>query len=395
MMGLISQDLFSNEAEFFKEVLQAVGVGLWAYEHATDTNIWSPQLLAILGVDEGEGPNSLNEWLGRIHPEDQARVRSCLEAAFEYSNRSYDIQYRYLHRQGHWVWLHDLGRVIKRNPDGSPLLTAGIASDITQSRQAESALVNAEQRFRDLVEQIPVGVYTLETFGTLEQSRFLFVSDRLCQLVGFSRSQLMQDVSIAFNSAIPDDYGRLIKANQDAYLMKEPFHFEGQFLVRDQIRWLSISSHPTLSNDAATLWDGVVTDITDRKQAELTEKSISAELEARVAERTAELAAITAKAQFSEERLRHALEASNTGVVDWNIKTGDIFYLFPQQLNDRDPLPSKEAFELWKSLIHPDDLNEVVAYLTGHTSSADNQEMEYRLRFSDGRYHWVLAALFR
>lgn len=391
MNGTINRDFFLDEAEFFKEALQSANVGLWSYDHTTDSINWSSPLFAMLGREEGDVPKSFTEWFDLIHPEDQPRVRSCMFAALHASNPLYDVQFRYRHRQGYWIWMHSRGRVIKCNPDGSPLLTAGITTEITQLRQAESALEKAEHRFRDLIEQIPVGVYTLATYGTVEQSEFTFVNNRLCELVGFSRSELMQDALIAFDSAIPDDYGRLIKANEDAFLTKEPFHFEGQFLIRGQIRWLDISSHPTVLEDGPTLWDGVVIDVTDRKQAEFTEKSIRAELEARVAERTAELAAITGKAQFSEERLRHALEASGTGVMDWNIKTGDVFYLFPHEFNHGDPLPSKEAFELWKSLIHPDDLNEVVAYITGHRSSADNQELEYRLRFSDGRYHWVLA----
>lgn len=391
MNGTIKQDLFLDEAEFFKQVLQSAGVGFWSYDHASDSNIWSSQLSAMLGYEEGKGPKTFNEWFDLIHPEDQLRVQSCLEVVFQDTNHLHDVQFRYLHRQGHWVWLHDRGRVIKRNPDGSPRLTAGITSDITQLKEAESARERTESRLSDLVEQIPVGVYTMATSGTVEQSEFTFVSERFCQLAGLTRSELMQDASIAFDLAIPDDYGRLIQAVQDAYSTKEPFHFEGQFLIRDQIRWLSISSHPTRLGDEGTLWDGVVTDITDRRRAELREKALYAEMEARVTERTAELATITEKAQFSEERLRHALEASSTGVVDWNVKTGDVFYSFPHEVIDGDHLPCKEAFELWKSLIHPDDLDQVMAYMAGHLPSADDHEMEYRLRFRDGRYHWVLA----
>ena len=391
MAVLIKQDLFSGNHDFLDEVLQSAGVGFWSYDHASDSNIWSSQLSAMLGFEEGDGPKTFTEWFDLIHPEDQPRVRSCLEAAFQDSNHLHEVQFRYLHCQGHWVWLHDRGRVKKRNPDGSPRLTAGITSDITRLKEAEAARERKQSRFSDLVEQIPVGVYTLATSGTVEQAEFTFVSDRLCELVGFSRSELMQDASIAFDAAIPDDYARFIQANQHAFVVKEPFHFEGQFLIHDQIRWLSISSRPTLLGDQGTLWDGVVTDITDRKRAELKEKALLAELESRVAERTAELAAITEKVQFNEERLRHALEASSTGVMDWNIQTGDVFYSFPQQVIQGDPLPSKEAFGLWKSLIHPQDLDQVLAYIAGRGPSDDKHQMEYRLRFNDGRYHWVLA----
>lgn len=137
-------DLFLDESEFFKEVLQSSGVGFWSYDHASDSNIWSSQHSAMLGFEEGDGPKTFTEWFDLIHPEDQPRVRSCLEAALHASNPLYDLQFRYLHRQGHWIWIHSRGRVIKRNSDGSPRLTAGITSDITQLKEAESSRERTE-----------------------------------------------------------------------------------------------------------------------------------------------------------------------------------------------------------------------------------------------------------
>jgi hypothetical protein len=76
--GLIKQDLFSDETEFFTEVLKSAGVGFWTYDHATDSNVWSAQLLALLGGDEGDVPKGFTEWFDLIHPEDQPRVQSCM-----------------------------------------------------------------------------------------------------------------------------------------------------------------------------------------------------------------------------------------------------------------------------------------------------------------------------
>jgi PAS domain S-box-containing protein len=232
--GLINQDLFSDETGFFTEVLKSAGVGFWTYDHATDSNVWSAQLLAQLGRDEGDVPKGFTEWFDLIHPEDQPRVQSSVEGALQLSNPLYDVQFRYRHRLGHWVWLHSRGRVLKRNPDGSPLLTAGITSDISQLKQVESALSRTDSRFSELVEHIPVGVYTLSTSGTIEQSAFTFVSNRLCQLLGLDRSALMKDASMAFKLAMPDETDRWIKANQDAFLSKQSFHFEGQFQIRGE-----------------------------------------------------------------------------------------------------------------------------------------------------------------
>jgi PAS domain S-box-containing protein len=85
------------------------------------------------------------------------------------------------------------------------------------------------------------------------------------------------------------------------------------------------------------------------------------------------------------------LEAANAGVVDWNPNTNEVFYSFPQNVIQDGGLPASQAFERWKALIHPEDLDRLMAYLAGNLSQIEDQEVEYRLRFEDGQYRWVLA----
>jgi len=84
-------------------------------------------------------------WASRIHPEDEAQVFGALVALFEHGQHRHE--YRFLHQDGRYRWLHDDMRLI-RDEDGGPLEIAGCWMDITDRRLGEEALQLSEERHR-------------------------------------------------------------------------------------------------------------------------------------------------------------------------------------------------------------------------------------------------------
>lgn len=109
---------------------------------------------------------------------------------------------------------------------------------------------------------------------------FSYVSPRLCQLLDIDGQALLADASLAFASVHPDDVEGLTQANEQARRSRRPFHWEGRFLVRGEARWIRISSEPRPLPDGGSLWNGVVSDITEYKQAELHLQRANADLAA-------------------------------------------------------------------------------------------------------------------
>jgi PAS domain S-box-containing protein len=117
------------------------------------------------------------------------------------------------------------------------------------------------------------------------------------------------------------------------------------------------------------------------------------EMAASIERRTAEHSTLAESLQKSEAQLRLAVEASDTGLWDWDLRT-DSVHFSPQwkaQLGYRDDeLPDRH--EEWESRLHPDDRERMLATMRAYRAGPwSPYEAEFRLRRRDGSYRWILA----
>ncbi|WP_026896279.1 sensor domain-containing protein [Clostridiisalibacter paucivorans] len=94
-----------------------------------------------------------------------------------------------------------------------------------------------------------------------------------------------------------------------------------------------------------------------------------------------------------KERYNLAINGANDGIWDWDIKSNKLF------LSDRwvnmlgyDTNELKHSFDQWKSLIHPEDVSQALAYLKKYLKSGHGHyENIYRIKTKNGDYKWILA----
>ncbi len=95
----------------------------------------------------------------------------------------------------------------------------------------------------------------------------------------------------------------------------------------------------------------------------------------------------------SEERLNLALHASSLGLWDWEIVTNEVYFSpmwFSMLGYGPDELP--QEFDTWRTLLHPDDLEETMQTVLGSIKERlDSFELEFRLRHKNGTYVWIRA----
>jgi PAS domain S-box-containing protein len=203
--------------------------------------------------------------------------------------------------------------------DGQVQGIVALINDVTESRAAERALRESEQRFRRIADSAPAMMWVTRLDRTRD-----FVNQAYVDFVGGSREEV---ANLDWRSRIhPDDVDRIVAESIAGEALKKRFTLEGRYKRHDgQWRWLRSVSQPRFGPDGELVgFIGVGSDITVAKQAEL-------DLKALVAERTAELVK-------SEQRFR-AIFDSILEVIVLLDPEGTVLQLNHKSAVWRDPYP--------------------------------------------------------
>lgn len=109
--------------------------------------------------------------------------------------------------------------------------------------------------------------------------------------------------------------------------------------------------------------------------------------------RTREKLEIARKELFeSEERLRLTLDATNDGLWDWKVQTGEIF-CSPRyaRMLEYEPGDLCHTFDTWLTLVHPEDRAEVGQRLNLSLEKGDDFTAEFRMKTRSGGWKWILG----
>lgn len=121
--------------------LNACTDGLWDWEVQTGSVYFSPQLKRLLGYGPDEMKPILETWENNVHPDDLPMVIQALEGHIKGQRERYEAVYRIKNRNGHFLWVHDLGIVSEHSNNGEVLRVTGMVKDITEYKIQEFRLL--------------------------------------------------------------------------------------------------------------------------------------------------------------------------------------------------------------------------------------------------------------
>lgn len=155
------------DTERLAQALEGSRLGLWDWNMQTGETVFNERWAEIAGYSLADlMPVSIDTWLSLAHPEDVAASNATIEAHVRGEVDFYDAVLRMRHRDGHWVWVHDRGRIVERDSEGTPLRIVGTHEDVTERVEAERASVQQAQRL-DPLTGLPNRVGLLEDLAEL------------------------------------------------------------------------------------------------------------------------------------------------------------------------------------------------------------------------------------
>ncbi|MFZ4547076.1 MAG: PAS domain-containing sensor histidine kinase [Bacteroidales bacterium] len=235
--------------------------------------------------------------------------------------------------------------------NGSVIGTTGVSRNITERKKAEKTLLESKKTYQSLVENISDVIFTLDTNGT-----FTYISPIIKDVIGLNPEAV---IGKNFSEFVhPKDLPALMESLGETMRgAKTPFEFRASH--GGEVRYVRTSSHLTTQDGVVTGLNGIMTDITKRKEAEEALISKTALLEAQIETTTDGILVIDRNKQI--------------GLI--NNRFIELFEVPPHIANQ------KEDNQLIEHIIglvkHPEKLYKKVMHLLENRQEATNDEIEF------------------
>jgi PAS domain S-box-containing protein len=277
-----------------------------------------------------------------------------LKKAFSGENCNYEVEFggEIYHNVVSPVSLHD----------GQIDYCVFISTNITEQKNAESKLIESEEKYRNLISAIPSVVYTYST-----KRGALFWSEKIADILGFSQQDLFDNPHIWNDSIHTDDKEKVNNFFSNQNIGKE--HGIEYRIKSKAGEWKcffdSFISKREVNGEI--IIDGQAEDITQRKNAEL-------------------------ELMESQVRLSLAVDSAEIGVWDLDLNANLLIWddwMFKIFGINKDSFT--DNYEAWQKCVHPDDKEKAFSEVNKAIKEKSIFDTVFRIIRGDGKVRYIKA----
>ncbi len=260
-----AEQAFKQSQQRLELALEGGELGVWDWGLENNSMVYNKQWAKILGYELDE--IDMFSWTGLVHPDDLEWVEKKLNDHIEGKSDSYFAEYRVKSKAGEWKWILDRGKVVEFNKEGKAKRISGTHLDITAKKQYEEELKASEERYRSLVDDLPIGV------AIVQDDMVVYANRELHTILGASNDNELMGLSALKHFADPEAYHNKVQS----ILNKSETETTDEVKIRDlsgKLRCVEITSIPFMHNDKPAV-QSIVNDIQQRKEIE--EQTLRAE----------------------------------------------------------------------------------------------------------------------
>jgi PAS domain S-box-containing protein len=269
------QERLDTQGRFWLAV-QGANDGLWDRHISSDEYHLSTRWKSMLGYDEQEIADDVEEWRKRIHPDDLDQALATGRAYIDGETDTYEIEYRLRHKDGTYRWILARGAAL-RDVSGRAYRLAGSNTDITDRKLAEQQLREREEQYRSIFEAASDAMFISDLNGNIVEA-----NPAACQMYGYSHQEF---IGLPTTATLHPNYHHLIA--ESLQVIQSGGQVPNQLIALRK----DGTTFPVEARGTAFTYLGkphilgIARDITERVQAQQI-------LEQRVEERTRELATL-------------------------------------------------------------------------------------------------------
>lgn len=351
------EQILRESEEKTRLAYDAAQLGIWKQDIAAQTFHFDERARRHFDLDEAQPP--LETLASRIHPEDAARFREKMKETGNpaFGDRMF-LEYRVVHRDGSTHWLAVHARIHFQTDEGKrkAVFLTGTSQEITERKQAEERIAQAEKRYKALIENAPDGVALIGLGG-----KFKYASPAALKIFNYKTEDI---VGANPNSQThPEDLPIVLGTLQE--LIENPSKVATiQYRYKHQNgdwRWIESTFTNLLAEPSVEAIVINFHDITERKQAEEALRKSLHNLEE--AERIS--------------RVGHYEIDVQSGKATWSQEVFRIFGI--------DPAEGEPTVDEYAQFIHPQDLAALYEMYARSAAQGTPFDLVYRILRSDGQ----------
>ncbi len=253
-------EILRDSEQHFRILARRLPVGVFTADTQGECRYVNEYWRQLAGLTAKQAAGS--KWLQSVHPDDRELITQAWRQAVD-QDSEFIANHRFQSSSGRVAWLSTRA-VPLRDHAGRVTSYLGASTDVADLKRVEETLRASESKFRSYFELPLIGIAL-----TGPDKRWWEVNDRLCEMLGYRRAQLLR-LSWA-ELTHPDDLAAEIAQFDRAMSRRtEGYSLDKRFLRQDGIPiYVSVSSRCVRrTNNVVEYFVTVVQDITERKQAE-------------------------------------------------------------------------------------------------------------------------------
>ena len=259
-----AETALSDLEERFELATQGSNVGFWDWNLEKNTIYLSKRWKNLLGYEDHEIKNTIDDWCRFVHPDDFTKMWGALENYLDKRSPHYEEIFRVCHKNGSIHWIVARGAARWDNED-KPGRMVGTYSDITERKNIEQAFQESEALISAIFEVTKIGLCV-----TNEQGHFVRVNAAYCELYDSSATELLGQHFTTVLS--PEHHKRAIRLHQGLFAGDPLIETEGEWHIHTKTsRTLDVTYTTRILNQQNGQHFRVttLTDITKHKYLEL------------------------------------------------------------------------------------------------------------------------------
>ncbi|MEW5924159.1 MAG: PAS domain S-box protein [Candidatus Zixiibacteriota bacterium] len=332
-------------------------VGVWDWDLRSNDIYVDPNLKAMLGFEDHEIRNHLDDWGRHVHPDDGPAV---MEEANKYlagKSPHYEVIHRMIHKDGSIRWVMARGSAV-RDSEGKPIRVIGTDTDITEQVKTERALKESEERFHKLSDAAEEGI-VIHDKGVI-----LDANEACARMFGY---ELTDMIGRHVREAILPESWEIVQSHIDT---GDESPYEVICVRSDGSQFYCQISGKEYRREGRNLRVTVLRDISGRKKAE-------------------------AELLKTKQRLDHLLSLSPAVIYSCGAPPDYPTTFISENIQRQLGYTPKDFYNdpfFWSKQIHPDDQARIAKQLAD-LGNEEHLTYEYRFRLKSGRYIWLFDEL--